>query len=68
MTTPRRSHHSGAKTVLKDAESGSTSVLGAWSGRHRVGAFLVLAIILAYPVMNVATLADHGVIPDGWMP
>ena len=30
--------------------------------------FLVLLFSLAYPVMSLPVLADHGVIPDGWMP
>jgi membrane protease YdiL (CAAX protease family) len=30
--------------------------------------FLVLLFALAYPVMSLPVLADHGVIPDGWMP
>lgn len=55
--------------TLRDAPaSGSTSGLRVWSARHPVAAFLVLAAVLAYPVMSVPILADHGVIPDGWMP
>ena len=35
--------------------------------RHPVTAFLLLAFGLAYPVMALPVLADHGVIADGWM-
>ena len=40
----------------------------AWAARHPVTAFLVLAFALAYPLMSLPVLADHGVIPSGWMP
>ena len=54
----------GVPTVRNPAASGSTSSLRAWSAGHPVAAFLLLASILAYPVMSVPILADHGVIPD----
>lgn len=44
------------------------SGLRAWSTRHPVTTFLVLAFAIAYPVMSVPILADHGVIPGGWLP
>lgn len=44
------------------------SGLRAWSARHPVAMFLGLAFIVAYPVMSLPVLADHGVIPGGWMP
>jgi uncharacterized protein len=44
------------------------SGLRAWSTRHPVAAFLALAFMVAYPVMSLPILADHGVIPSGWMP
>jgi membrane protease YdiL (CAAX protease family) len=42
--------------------------LREWTARHPVSAFLVLAFSLAYPAMSLPLLADHGVIPGGWMP
>ena len=42
--------------------------LRAWMARRPVTAFLVLAFAIAYPVMALPALAEHGVIPDGWMP
>jgi membrane protease YdiL (CAAX protease family) len=42
--------------------------LRAWAARRPVPAFLVLVLVLAGPVMALPVLADHGVIPDGWMP
>jgi len=33
-----------------------------------VAAFLVMVFALAYPVMSLPALAEHGVIPGGWMP
>ena len=39
-----------------------------WMARHPVAAFLALAFGIAYPVMSLPILADHGVIADGWMP
>ena len=33
-----------------------------------MSAFLALAFAVAYPVMSLPILADHGVIPGGWMP
>jgi membrane protease YdiL (CAAX protease family) len=38
------------------------------AARRPVAAFLALVFALAYPVMSLPVLADHGVIPDGWMP
>jgi len=42
--------------------------LRAWAARRPVVAFLVLAFAVAGPVMALPVLADHGVIPGGWMP
>ena len=42
--------------------------LRVWAGRRPVAAFLVLALVIAGPVMSLPMLADHGVIPGGWMP
>jgi membrane protease YdiL (CAAX protease family) len=39
-----------------------------WTTRHPVTAFLGLAFAIALPVMSLPILADHGVIPGGWMP
>jgi len=58
----------GVLTVDNAVASGSTSGLRAWSATHPVTAFLLLAAVLAYPIMSVPILADHGVIPGGWMP
>jgi membrane protease YdiL (CAAX protease family) len=68
MTTPTVGHRPTPKGATSTAASGSTGGLRSWSARHPVAAFLVLAFILAYPVMSVPILADHGVIADGWMP
>ncbi|MCW2762561.1 MAG: hypothetical protein JWR85_2762 [Marmoricola sp.] len=40
----------------------------ALARRHPVSTFLGLVFAIAYPVMSVPVLADHGVIPGGWMP
>jgi uncharacterized protein len=45
----------------------STPAVRSWVVRHPVAAFLGLAFGLAYPVMALPILADHGVIADGWM-
>jgi uncharacterized protein len=58
----------GVLTVRNTAASGWSGGLRAWTARHPVAAFLMLAASLAYPVMSVPILADHGVIPAGWMP
>ena len=42
--------------------------VAALARRHPVSAFLGLVFVIAYPVMSVPILAEHGVIPDGWMP
>ncbi len=42
--------------------------LRGWSTRHPVSAFLGLAFAIAYPAMSLPILADHGVIPGGWLP
>ena len=42
--------------------------LRAWAARRPVGAFLILAFAVAGPVMALPVLADHGIIPGGWMP
>ena len=39
-----------------------------WAARHPVTAFLAITFAIAYPVMAIPVLADHGVLPDGWMP
>lgn len=58
-------------TLPPRPESGSPPALGrlrSWSARRPVTAFLVLAAVLAGPVMALPVLADHGVIASGWMP
>ena len=42
--------------------------LRAWAARRPIGAFLALAFAVAGPVMALPVLADHGIIPGGWMP
>jgi membrane protease YdiL (CAAX protease family) len=68
--TPQRSPERAPRPP--DAARGSTTSarggLRAHLARHPVAAFLVLVFALAYPVMSLPVLADHGVIPDGWMP
>lgn len=49
------------------SEVSESGRLRSWVVRHPVTAFLVLAFGLAYPVMALPILADHGVIADGWM-
>jgi len=58
----------GVLIVSNAAASGSTSGLRRWFAFHPVSAFLMLVFAIAYPVMSVPILAEHGVIPDGWMP
>ncbi|MFC7725490.1 CPBP family intramembrane glutamic endopeptidase [Nocardioides sp. GCM10028917] len=50
-----------------DLRASNPGGLRAWVARHPVTSFLVLAFGLAYPVMALPILADHGVIADGWM-
>ena len=66
--TRRRSRDRAIRTEVVSVHRPPTSGLRAWSARHPVTTFLVLAFAIAYPVMSVPILADHGVIPDGWMP
>ncbi|KRE99019.1 hypothetical protein ASG88_14870 [Nocardioides sp. Soil777] len=40
----------------------------AWTTRHPISAFLLIAFTIGYPVMALPILAGHGVIPGGWMP
>jgi membrane protease YdiL (CAAX protease family) len=40
----------------------------AWTARHPVGAFLVIALPLGWVVLGVPALAHHGVIPGGDVP
>lgn len=47
-------------------ESPSRAV--AWAARHPVTAFLIATFAIAYPVMTLPVLADHGIVPGGWMP
>ena len=54
-------------TPAVDPRASNSGGLRAWVVRHPVTAFLVLAFGLAYPVMALPILADHGVIADGWM-
>jgi membrane protease YdiL (CAAX protease family) len=35
---------------------------------HPVTAFLLILFTIAYPVMALPVLADHGLIPGGWLP
>ena len=50
-----------------DTHAAELGGLRSWAVRHPVTTFLVLAFGLAYPVMALPILADHGVIADGWM-
>lgn len=45
-----------------------TGSLRTWSARHPLTLFLALVFGIGYPVMSLPILADHGAIPDGWMP
>ena len=40
----------------------------AWAAQRPIAAILVLMFSIGYPVMAFPVLADHGVIPAGWMP
>jgi uncharacterized protein len=55
---------SSTKTTRRDQPRGLRAVVA----RHPVTAFLLMAFAIAYPVMSLPILADHGVIPDGWLP
>jgi len=55
MTTPTPDH---------DARRG----FRGWAAGHPVGAFLLLLFGVGYPLMALPILADHGVIPGGWLP
>jgi uncharacterized protein len=61
--SPRRPQ--AARVVIGPTRARS---LRAWTARRPITAFLVMVFALAYPVMSLPVLADHGVIPDGWMP
>jgi membrane protease YdiL (CAAX protease family) len=50
-----------------DPSASNVGGLRARVAHHPVTSFLVLAFGLAYPVMALPILADHGVIADGWM-
>ena len=39
-----------------------------WAARRPLTAFLVLVLGFGWPVMSLAPLTDHGVIPDGGLP
>ena len=39
-----------------------------WAARRPLTAFLVLALGFGWPVMSMAPLTDHGVVPDGGLP
>lgn len=45
-----------------------TDSFRAWAAQRPITAFLVLLFSIGYPVMALPVLADHGVIPAGWMP
>jgi membrane protease YdiL (CAAX protease family) len=47
---------------------GITEGIRAWVARYPVAAFLGILFSIAYPVMALPVLADHGVIPGGWLP
>jgi len=51
-----------------DRPVGKPPTLRAWTARRPVTAFLLLAFAIAYPVMALPALAEHGVISDAWMP
>lgn len=40
----------------------------AWAAQRPIAAFLTVLFSIGYPVMALPVLADHGVIPAGWMP
>jgi uncharacterized protein len=39
-----------------------------WAARRPLTAFLVLALGFGWPVLSLAPLTDHGVVPDGGLP
>ena len=45
-----------------------TDGVRAWVERRPVTAFLGMLFTIAYPVMALPVLADHAVIPGGWLP
>jgi len=55
-------------TVDESPRVESESAAVAWTARHPVTAFFIMTFAIAYPVMALPVLADHGVIPAGWMP
>ena len=56
------------RTTDKGQRRPKRGAVRAWAARRPVAAFLVLAFAIAYPLMSLPVLADHGVIPSGWMP
>jgi membrane protease YdiL (CAAX protease family) len=68
VRTRRPSRDRAIRTEVVSVHRPPTRGLRAWSSRHPVTTFLVLAFAIAYPAMSVPILADHGVIPGGWMP
>ena len=67
--TPQRSPERAPRPLRPPSSpANARGGLRAHLARHPVAAFLVLLFALAYPVMSLPVLADHGVIPDGWMP
>jgi membrane protease YdiL (CAAX protease family) len=68
VRTKRPSRDRAIRTEVVSVHRPPTRGLRAWSSRHPVTTFLVLAFAIAYPAMSVPILADHGVIPGGWMP
>ena len=63
-----RDGRSTAPPVAGVRRQGLRLRFAALARRHPVSAFLGLVFAIAYPVMSVPILAEHGVIPDGWMP
>jgi membrane protease YdiL (CAAX protease family) len=47
---------------------GTADRIRAWAARYPVAAFLGILFGIGYPVMALPVLADHGLIPGGWLP
>jgi membrane protease YdiL (CAAX protease family) len=55
-------------TTAAPRREGRPGGFRGWAARRPLTAFLVLALGAGWPVMSLAPLTDHGVIPDGGLP
>lgn len=61
-------HTSPTGTAAPSQQGDQAGGFRGWAARRPLTAFLVLALGFGWPVLSLAPLTDHGVVPDGGLP